>query len=358
MSEFLRSVIKESGNEYASLASDGIQAGDVEEYIDTGSYALNALLSGSIHVGLPSNKITAFAGETATGKTFFVLGIVKHFLTANPTGGVIYFESESALTKNMIESRGIDSSRMVVFPVSTIQEFAHQATRIVDKHLEENNPAPLLVCLDSLGMLSTTKEMGDIQEGKDVKDMTRAQLIKGAFRVLTLKYGKAGVPLLVTNHTYKTMGLYASDELGGGQGLKYAASSIVLLSKRKEKDGTDVIGNIIHCKNYKSRLTVENKMIDSLVTYDMGLDRWYGMLELAEEAGVFKKIATRYETPTGLKLYGKQILSEPEKHFTEDVMKSVDKFCQEKFLYGINITDTKEIIQELDEEINEPDNRD
>lgn len=358
MNEFLRNVIKESGNEYASLVSDGVQAGDVEEYIDTGSYALNALLSGSIYGGLPSNKITAFAGETATGKTFFVLGIVKHFLSANPTGGVIYFESESALTKNMVEARGIDSSRMVVFPVSTIQEFAHQATRIVDKHLEDNNPAPLLVCLDSLGMLSTTKEMGDIQEGKDIKDMTRAQLIKGCFRVLTLKYGKAGVPLLVTNHTYKTMGLYASDELGGGQGLKYAASSIVLLSKRKEKDGTDVIGNIIHCKNYKSRLTVENKIIDSLVTYDKGLDRWYGMLELAEEAGVFKKISTRYETTTGLKLYGKQILNEPEKHFTEDVMKSVDKFCQKKFLYGVNITDTTEIIQELDEEINEPDKRD
>ena len=146
MSEFLRSVIKESGNEYASLASDGIQAGDVEEYIDTGSYALNALLSGSIHGGLPSNKITAFAGETATGKTFFVLGIVKHFLTANPTGGVIYFESESALTKNMIESRGIDSSRMVVFPVSTIQEVLKEALywkgkeqiwkKIIKKHIK------------------------------------------------------------------------------------------------------------------------------------------------------------------------------------------------------------------------------
>ena len=110
MSDFLKDIIKETGNEYASLVADGMTAGDVDGFIDTGSYTLNALLSGSIYGGLPSNKITAIAGEAATGKTFFALGIVKHFLDNSKDAGVIYFESESALTKDLVESRGIDSN--------------------------------------------------------------------------------------------------------------------------------------------------------------------------------------------------------------------------------------------------------
>jgi len=205
-------------------------------------------------INLPSNKITAFAGETATGKTFFLLGLVKQFLTDNPTGGVLYFESESALTKQMIIDREIDPERMIILPVTTIQEFTHQALKVVETHSEGQEDRPLMMCLGSLGMLSTTKEVTDISEGKETKDMTRAQLVKGAFRVLTLKLGKAGIPLLVTNHTYKQVGtMFPQDVMGGGSGIQYAASTIVFLSKRKEKDGTDVVGNVIHCKNYKSR---------------------------------------------------------------------------------------------------------
>ena len=333
MSDFLDDLINISGNEYASKVSDGM-LGKVNNYIDTGSYILNALLSGSIYRGLPSNKITAFAGESATGKTFFLLGIVKQFLTDNPTGGVLYFESESALTPEMIEEREIDTTRFIQLPVSTIQDFAQQASRVVDKHIEKSE-APLLLCLDSLGMLSTAKEVGDITEGADKVDMTKARIVKGTFRVLTLKLAKAGIPLLVTNHTYKQVGtMFPQDVMGGGSGLQYAASTIIFLTRRKEKVGTDVIGNVIHCKTFKSRLTKENKKVDVLLTYDEGLSRYYGLLELAEEVGIFKKVAARYETADGTKLYGKQILSDPEKYFTEDIMTLLDTYCQTKFLYG------------------------
>lgn len=214
---FLTDMIKETGNEYAGLVSDGVEAGDVESFIDSGSYALNALLSGSIYGGLAGNKITAFAGESATGKTFFVLGIVKQFLSDNPDGGVFYFESESAITKDMIEKRGIDSSRMVMLPVASIQEFAHQSTKILDKYLADQERKPMMICLDSLGMLSTSKELTDIADGKETKDMTRAALVKGAFRVLTLKAGKAKVPILVTNHTYSQVGtMFPQQVMGGG----------------------------------------------------------------------------------------------------------------------------------------------
>ena len=335
MSDFLDDLINVSGNEYASKVSDGM-LGKVNDYIDTGSYILNALLSGSIHRGLPSNKITAFAGESATGKTFFILGIVKQFLIDNPTGGVLYFESESALTPEMIEERDIDTKRFIQLPVSTIQEFAQQASRVVDKHIE-NSEAPLLLCLDSLGMLSTAKEVEDITTGANKVDMTKARIVKGTFRVLTLKLAKAGIPLLVTNHTYKQVGaMFPQDIMGGGSGLQYAASSIVFLSKRKEKVGTDVIGNVIHCKNFKSRLAKENKKIDVLLTYDQGLNRYYGLLDLAEKYDIIKKVSTRYEMPDGIKVFGKQIMEDPEKYFTDDIMEKLDIAAQKEFLYGMN----------------------
>ena len=98
---FLDTVIKDRGNEFASIVSDGVAAGDVTDYVDTGSYIFNALCSGSIYGGIPSNKVTALAGESSTGKTFFALSVVRNFLKANPTGGVIYFETESAISKEL-----------------------------------------------------------------------------------------------------------------------------------------------------------------------------------------------------------------------------------------------------------------
>ncbi len=337
MSDFLKDIIKTTGNEYASLVADGVEAGDVDSFIDTGSYVFNALLSGSIHGGLPANKITALAGESATGKTFFLMGIVKNFLDANPKSGVVYFESESAITKQMVIDRGIDPERMVIVPVTTVQEFRTQSLRILDRYMQEdvNVRRPLFLCLDSLGMLSTTKEVEDTADGKETRDMTRAQVLKAAFRVLTLKLGKAKVPMVVTNHTYDSMGsMFPTKEMGGGSGLKYAASSIIFLSKKKEKDGTEVVGNIVHCKNHKSRLTIENKMVDVRLSYEKGLDKYYGLLDIAEKYNIFKKVSTRYELPDGSKQYGKSIMSDPEKYFTEDIMKQIEEAVGKEFKYG------------------------
>ena len=335
--DFLKNIIKDVGNEYASMVSDGVEAGDVDSFIDTGSHVFNALLSGSIYGGLPSNKITAIAGESATGKTFFLMGIVKNFLDKNPNAGVLYFESESAITKQMVIDRGIDPERMVILPVTTVQEFRTQSLKVLDGYLEqpESNRQPLFLCLDSLGMLSTTKEVEDTADGKETRDMTRAQVLKAAFRVLTLKLGKAKVPMVVTNHTYDSMGsMFPTKEMGGGSGLKYAASSIIFLSKKKEKDGTEVVGNIVHCKNHKSRLTIENKMVDVRLTYDKGLDKYYGLLELAEKYDIFKKVSTRYEMPDGTKQYGKSILNDPEKYFTKDIMDKIEIAADKEFRYG------------------------
>jgi RecA/RadA recombinase len=339
MTDFLKKVIKDTENEFASIVNEGVEAGDVSTFIDTGSYIFNALASGTIHGGIPANKITALAGESATGKTFFVLGMCKHFLENNPDAGVIYFESESALTKDLIEKRGIDTKRMVVMPVTTVQEFRTQSLRVLDSYLEQDEAdrKPLLLVLDSLGMLSTTKEVEDTEAGKETRDMTRAQVVKAAFRVLTLKLGKAKVPLVITNHTYDVVGsMFPQKEMGGGSGLKYVASTIIYLSKKKDKDGSEVVGNIIHCKTHKSRLSKENSMVDVRLSYEKGLDRYYGLLDLALKHGIFKQVSTRIELPDGTKQYAKTINNEPQKYFTEDIMKQLNEASEKEFSYGIS----------------------
>ena len=203
--DFLKDVIKEIGDDYATVAN---KIDDTERTVDTGSHILNALVSGSVFGGVSGNKITAIAGETSTGKTYFSLAIVKNFLDKHPDGGVMYFDTESAITKGLLESRGIDLDRVGIINVITIEQFRNRALTVVDKYLglEESDRKPMMFVLDSLGMLSTEKEIRDALDDKQVRDMTKSQLVKGAFRMLTLKLGKANVPLIVTNHTYDVIG--------------------------------------------------------------------------------------------------------------------------------------------------------
>jgi RecA/RadA recombinase len=312
---FIKDIIKEIGDDYTQLASE---IDNTETYVDSGSYIFNALCSGSIFGGVSGNKITAIAGESSTGKTFFSLAVVQNFLDSNPDGICLYFDTESAITREVLDSRGVDTKRVVVLNVVTIEEFRSKALQAVDKYLKlsEDKRQPMMMVLDSLGM-------------------TKSQLVKGAFRMLTLKLGQARVPLIVTNHTYDVIGSYVpTKEMGGGSGLKYAASTIIYLSKKKEKDGTEVVGNLIKAKTAKSRLSKENQEVNVRLYYDeRGLDRFYGLLELGEAGGLWKNIAGRYEID-GKKIYAKQILAEPEKYFTPEVLEQLDIIAKSQYSYG------------------------
>ena len=333
--DFLKDMVK--GIDNTNLLSEGGNSSEYSGSIDTGSYALNALMSGSIYGGVPNNKITAFAGESATGKTFFVLSVLKTFLDKNPEGGVIYFDTEAAVTKGMMADRGIDTTRVVIAEPTSIEEFRTSATRILTNYIDtpEESRKPMLMVLDSLGMLSSMKELEDTESGANKRDMTKAQLLRGTFRVLSLKLAKANVPLLVTNHVYDVVGAYIpTKEISGGSGLKYAASSIIMLGKKKDKDGTEVIGNIIKATTHKSRFTKENKKIEIKLSYDKGLDRYYGLLDLAEKYNVIKKVSTRYELPDGSKVFGKAINSDPEKYFTPELLEQLEECAAKEFMYG------------------------
>jgi RecA/RadA recombinase len=334
--DFLKEIVKEIGDEYTQIASD---IDETERFIDTGSYVFNGLISGSIFGGVSSNRITAIAGESSTGKTYFSLAVVKNFLDTNPDGYCLYFDTEAAVNKGLLESRGVDTTRLVVVNVVTIEEFRSKALRAVDIYLkkDEDDRKPCMFVLDSLGMLSTEKEIRDALDDKQVRDMTKSQLVKGAFRMLTLKLGQANIPLIVTNHTYDVIGSYVpTKEMGGGSGLKYAASTIIYLGKKKEKDKTEVVGNIIKAKTVKSRLSRENQQVEIRLFYDeRGLDKYYGLLDLGETAGLWKNVAGRYEMD-GKKVYAKEIYKNPEKYFTEDIMTKLDETAQRLFSYGAN----------------------
>ena len=333
--DFLKDIVNEIGGDFTKLASE---IDETETYVDSGSFILNALVSGSLHGGVSGDKITAIAGESSTGKTFFSLAVVKNFLDTNPDAYCLYFDTEAAINKSMLQSRGIDLTRLVVVNVVTVEEFRMKALKCVDMY--QKKPAeerkPCMFVLDSLGMLSTEKEINDTLNEKQVRDMTKSQLIKGTFRMLTLKLGQAKIPMLVTNHTYDVIGAYVpTKEMGGGSGLKYAASTIIHLSKKKEKDGTEIVGNIIKAKTAKSRLSKENMQVGVRLYYDeRGLDRYFGLLELGEVGGLWKNVAGRYDMGDGKKVYAKAILKDPEQYFTEEVMEKLEVIANGTYRYG------------------------
>ena len=353
MSDYFKNMVKELNDENTHLLSDGNNSAEFTGWIDTGSFILNALVSGSLYGGVPNNKVVALAGEQATGKTFFALGMVKNFLEQNKDGGTIYYDTEAAVTKDMMETRGIDTNRLIVAEPQTIQQFRHHGLQVLDRYIDSKESPPMMMVLDSLGQLSTTKEMEDSTEGKETRDMTKAQVIKATFRTLGLKLAKAQVPMIITNHTYDVVGAYVpTKEMSGGSGLKYTASTILFLSKIRDKDVDKGEGNLIKVTAEKSRFTKEKKQVEVRLSYTHGLDRYYGLLDLAEQYNIVKKVSTRYEFPDGSKHFGKAINSDPQRFFTEDIMNRLERAAAEEYKYGpaddyVDDFDDEELVPEL-----------
>lgn len=346
--DFLKSVVKDIGQEYASVASEIVEN---ETFVDTGSYVLNALISGSIFGGISQNKISMLGAPQASGKTFIALSVVRNFLEKNPKGMCLYFDTEHAITKKMLVERDLDVDRIVIIRLVTIEQFRQKALKAVEIYTktpeEERNPC--IMVLDSLGNLSTNKEISDTLAEKDTRDMTKAALVKGAFRMLTLKLGQANIPLIVNNHVYDTMELYGGKKMAGGSGALYSSSTILEISKSKEKEGSDVAGIIMRFKTVKSRFSKENQFTEVRLYYDeRGLDRYYGLLELGEEGGIIPRVGNRYEIQ-GKKLARKTIMESPEEYFTQELLEKIDEYAKTKFLYGKSAKSEESESEDFDE---------
>lgn len=330
--------ILDTDDPFTTFADDLNSSIGSVSFIDTGSYVLNAAFSTSIYGGIPDNSVTALAGEESVGKSYLALDVLTEFLKKNERAQSILFETEGA-PKQIIKTRGLDGRRIGLAQPDTIQKFSHTVMKYLNRYenLEEEEKFPLLLILDSLGGLSTTKELQDTLEGKEVKDMTRQQAIRSAFRQITLKLEKLHVPMIVTNHVYTSVGTYGSPKtIGGGGGIKYAASTIAMLSKSKIKDDDkEVVGNIIRVKMIKNRYAKEHAEVETRLFYDKGIDRYYGLSDLALKHGLFKKSTKGISLPDGTTVATKVLDNEPEKYYTKDLLNKIEEIAKKEFSYGV-----------------------
>lgn len=282
---------KASKSEYAQVLSESDKFA-IADWISTGNFALNTLISGNPNRGFPSGRILQLAGPHSTGKTFINLEIVR---AAQQQGYfIVYYDTEFAQDKESLEDRGIDIERLLYVPVDTVENLSTSMLNVIDQVADGEK---VLIVVDSIGNLSTTKELQDMTDANDKRDMTRAQKLKALFRTVTLKCGLKNIPLIIVNHVYASVGSYfPSNTVGGGSGSLYASSTIIELSKSQDKEGTDIVGAMITCKSLKNRFAKEKKKVQINIKFDAGMDPYSGLLDLAEASGVLPKSSTgRYE---------------------------------------------------------------
>ena len=364
-------------NPLAAPASAAHHSGLSNGFIDTGNYLFNALISGSMYGGFPGNHISALAGAPSSGKTYFALTAVKRFLDNHPEGYVLYVETEGAVYTEMLEEWGIDTERCIIVPLNTVEDLKHQLSNFIETYRKEGQSVPCLVILDSAGMLSTTKEVADALEGKQARDMTRAQLIRGAMRILTYPLRQAKVPFLFTNHTYDVPGAYIPTKaMSGGDGLVYAASVVIELDNRRLKEGhkdvatkemsvkdaggmekkgsKDVVANIVRVKLKKGRFTRDGKEIEVYLDHRRGLLPYYGLVEFGLQTGVLKKEGNYVHFPTGVKGFVSAVNTNPEQYFTDEVMAKLEEECIKEFTFKGRLLRTEEVpAEELQGEVAE-----
>jgi RecA/RadA recombinase len=310
-------------------------------FIDTGSYTLNGLLSADIFGGIPSNRITAFAGPSGTGKSYLTFSVMKSFLEGDDNAGTFLYDTEFALDAAGISKRGLDPDRILLKYPDSIEDFKTQCVNILDKFakMKDAEKPNLMFVLDSLGNLGSAKENNDAVEGNHVNDMTRQKQIRSAFRILTLRLGKLGFPMVVTNHTYQNIGGYGDPTvIAGGGGLIYAATTIVSLSKAKDTEGSgaekEVVGNVLTAKTFKSRCSKENQQVKLKLNYTTGLDRYYGLADLAIEGGIWQKGARHIEVSDGSKHFESKIYDDAPRFFDKATLTKINEFVKVKYGLG------------------------
>lgn len=336
----IKDLIKAMADSGASLLAEGSNSAEITGYIDTGSFMLNMLLSGDMFHGMPDNKILGIAGDPATGKTYIAQSIAASFQRKFDEGIVDYGDTESSVTRESFSNRGCDPARVIITEKRTIEAYRFHLDNLLSAYKKMKDRPKLMTILDSLGGLITEKLVEDTAQGKMVADPgRRAQLIKQTFQLYTLELALLGIPMVVTNHVYTTIGNYIpTKEMAGGGGLRYFADYIIFLSKSKmrNKETKQVTGIEVTVSNYKNRLARENASVDILIDYTTGLDRYYGLLEAATDSGLVEQKGSFYVFPDGRKTNGrKEVDQNPEAFFTESLLQDLNRVLKPQYTYGV-----------------------
>lgn len=252
-----------------------------KDMIPTQIPAINVALSGRLDGGLTPG-LTMWAGPSKHFKTAFSLLMAKSYLDKYEDAVMLFYDSEFGTPQSYFDSFGIDTSRVVHTPITDIEQLKFDVMAQIQQIARDDH---VIIVIDSIGNLASKKEVEDALEGKSAADMTRAKQIKSLFRMVTPHLTIKDIPMVVVNHTYKTLELYAKDVVGGGTGSYYSADNIYILGRQQEKDGTDVIGYNFIINVEKSRHVKEKSKIPVNVTFDGGISTWSGLLDMALQSG-------------------------------------------------------------------------
>jgi RecA/RadA recombinase len=332
--DFIKNFQKTNG--LASVLSES-KLSNIRDYISTGSYILNRVISGSYFKGWPNNRIMVIAGANSTGKTYVCLSTARE---AQKKGWqVVYFDSENAVDADFARNIGVDPETMLHIPVKTISQFRNEAVKLMREWRanEATKDIPMIMFCDSIGNLSGTKEMNDVEASKDASDMgQRAKELRACARILTMECAENEVPLIATNHTYEQQNMMGAPtiKMGGGEGFAYATSGILILQKKvvnddtgeKDSEGRKIVnksGTIVIATSEKNRLVPFGSRGYAYIDFRKGLVPLYGLLDDALKYGLIEQSGAWY------------------------TVKGVEKKFREKELY------TKEVWQPIIKELNE-----
>ena len=266
-----------------------------KDMIQTTVPMINVALSGKLDGGLTPG-LTVFAGPSKHFKTAFALLLAKSYLEKYDDAVVLFYDSEFGSPQSYFDSFGIDTERVLHTPITDIEQLKHDAMAQLN-NLERGDH--LIIIVDSVGNLASRKEVEDAIDGKSVADMSRAKQLKSLFRMVTPHLTLKDIPMVVVNHTYKEIGLYPKDIVSGGTGVYYSADNIYIIGRQQEKEGTEITGYNFIINVEKSRHVKEKTKIPVEVSYEGGISKWSGLLDVAMEGGFVVKPSNGWYSKAG-----------------------------------------------------------
>ena len=280
MSELLNKLKKNSTIKETNVLADS-KLFSTKDLIQTSVPALNVALSGRLDGGLTPG-LTVFAGPSKHFKTAFAMMLAKSFQQKYEDGIILFYDSEFGAPQSYFENFGIDTNKVVHTPITDIEQLKHD---VMSQLNELERKDRVMIIVDSVGNLASKKEVDDALDGKSVADMTRAKQMKSLFRMITPHLTIKDIPMVVVNHTYMEIGMFPKAIVSGGTGIYYSADNIFIIGRQQEKQGTEIVGYNFIINVEKSRYVREKSKIPIEVTFEGGISKWSGLLDIALESG-------------------------------------------------------------------------
>jgi RecA/RadA recombinase len=341
-SSFFKQLQKKSKelNKQTFLLNDENNIYSINGVTDSGCYILNAMLcDGDIFGGIPDGKRIMLSGKSKTGKSLFMCYMIKAYLLAHATATAIIYESEGAPLIEMAKKINMPMDRVIIVPISTVEELTQHSNQILDQivaHNKENpnNKDKVIMALDSVGMLSTNAEIESALSNDGKADAgRRAGKLKAWARTTSLKIPTAGVPFIIINHVYASQQKYVSDIVSGGEGLMYLCDISLILTKAKDKEGKEQIGNIMKIRNDKSRFIKENRSVEVNMNFKTGMNQYSSLVELGQKLNILKKEGISYIMGK-TKVRMKTVRENPQDYLKDELLNNIGEAIKHDLEFG------------------------